>query len=270
MRRMELDLETRRVRGEQLHLIGRMAAPHWYCRTRDRFEMPCPKSTRHERQRVRWMARSERHAYRSGRRPLNRRWALTRGVLPCRSERDIHLSLAATLRCRNSSRMSDDAPERPKVYHGFGGRLYHDVPAWVREDAIFHIRVRCQPACPLLTQPALAKVLLDSVRFYHAKERWWVHLFLLMPDHWHALLSFGPPHPMSKTLGDWKGFHARRSGLLWQEGYFDHRLRNHLADLDAKHEYIRQNPVVKGLCARPEDWPWQWTAADMPLDTRPE
>lgn len=37
------DLETRRVRSEQLHLIGRMASPHWYCRTRDRFEMKRPE-----------------------------------------------------------------------------------------------------------------------------------------------------------------------------------------------------------------------------------
>jgi flavin reductase (DIM6/NTAB) family NADH-FMN oxidoreductase RutF len=36
------DRETQRVLGEKLMLIGRTAAPHWYCRTRDRFEMPRP------------------------------------------------------------------------------------------------------------------------------------------------------------------------------------------------------------------------------------
>jgi flavin reductase (DIM6/NTAB) family NADH-FMN oxidoreductase RutF len=36
------DVETSRVRSDQLFLIGRMAAPHWYCRTRDRFEMVRP------------------------------------------------------------------------------------------------------------------------------------------------------------------------------------------------------------------------------------
>jgi flavin reductase (DIM6/NTAB) family NADH-FMN oxidoreductase RutF len=35
--------EKQRVRGDRLHLIGRMAAPHWYCRTRDRFEMIRPQ-----------------------------------------------------------------------------------------------------------------------------------------------------------------------------------------------------------------------------------
>jgi len=37
-----IDPETLRVRTEQLHVIGRMASPNWYCRTRDRFEMIRP------------------------------------------------------------------------------------------------------------------------------------------------------------------------------------------------------------------------------------
>ena len=36
------DVEKARVRSEKLLLIGRMASPHWYCRTRDRFEMKRP------------------------------------------------------------------------------------------------------------------------------------------------------------------------------------------------------------------------------------
>jgi flavin reductase (DIM6/NTAB) family NADH-FMN oxidoreductase RutF len=35
--------EKKRINTEKLFLIGRMAAPHWYCRTRDRFEMIRPK-----------------------------------------------------------------------------------------------------------------------------------------------------------------------------------------------------------------------------------
>src|ERR1035441_6875917 len=36
------DMEKKRIRTEKLFTIGRMAAPHWYCRTRDRFEMVRP------------------------------------------------------------------------------------------------------------------------------------------------------------------------------------------------------------------------------------
>jgi flavin reductase (DIM6/NTAB) family NADH-FMN oxidoreductase RutF len=37
------DLEKKRVKSGQFFLIGRMASPHWYCRTRDRFEMIRPE-----------------------------------------------------------------------------------------------------------------------------------------------------------------------------------------------------------------------------------
>lgn len=37
------DVEKRRVNSEKLHTIGRMASPHWYCKTRERFEMIRPK-----------------------------------------------------------------------------------------------------------------------------------------------------------------------------------------------------------------------------------
>ncbi len=37
-----IDAEKLRIRSEELHVVGRMAAPHWYCRTRDRFEMIRP------------------------------------------------------------------------------------------------------------------------------------------------------------------------------------------------------------------------------------
>jgi flavin reductase (DIM6/NTAB) family NADH-FMN oxidoreductase RutF len=38
-----IDPQKLRIRTEHLHVIGRMASPSWYCRTRDRFEMVRPR-----------------------------------------------------------------------------------------------------------------------------------------------------------------------------------------------------------------------------------
>jgi hypothetical protein len=46
-----------------------------------------------------------------------------------------------------------------------------------------------------------------------------------MPDHLHAMLSFARDESMSEVIRDWKRFHTRTSQIVWQEGYFDHRLR---------------------------------------------
>jgi REP element-mobilizing transposase RayT len=146
------------------------------------------------------------------------------------------------------------------IYRGFPARLHHGVPHWVESGArLFHIRIaadREKQKVPL-TANALAQTLLDSARFYDARQRWHITLFLLMPDHLHALLSFPTDESMSRVVGDWKHFQTREHGIIWQPGYFDHRLRNDErgAQLSAKLHYIRQNPVVAGLCAKPEEWP---------------
>jgi flavin reductase (DIM6/NTAB) family NADH-FMN oxidoreductase RutF len=36
------DADKKRIHADQLLLVGRMASPDWYCRTRDRFEMKRP------------------------------------------------------------------------------------------------------------------------------------------------------------------------------------------------------------------------------------
>ena len=76
-----------------------------------------------------------------------------------------------------------------------------------------------------------------------------------MPDHIHALLSFGATRRMSRVVGDWKRWQNLKHGINWQENFFDHRLRRD-ESLEQKALYIRTNPVVKGLCSTPEEWPW--------------
>ena len=109
-----------------------------------------------------------------------------------------------------------------------------------------------------LIDAILAQALLDSAKLYETKQRWHITLFLFMPDHLHALLSFARDQSMSCVIGNWKRFHTRNNQVMWQEGYFDHRLRadERGEQLAAKMNYMRRNPVVAGLCERPEDWPW--------------
>jgi len=139
----------------------------------------------------------------------------------------------------------------------FGRKLHHEVPSWVEPGAIFHIRIRCGIDNPTsLTDPTLSAALLESVRFYESRQLWHVTLFLLMPDHLHALLSFSPDKNMSHVVGEWKRFHAVKNGVKWQANYFDHRLRDD-HQVEYKYQYIQNNPVAKGLCATPLEWPWK-------------
>jgi len=68
-------------------------------------------------------------------------------------------------------------------------------------------------------EPVLASKLLESAQLYHISGKWFCRLFLLMPDHIHALLAFPPTGLMTNTIGAWKGFHAKRHGILWQANF---------------------------------------------------
>ena len=131
-------------------------------------------------------------------------------------------------------------------------RLHHAVPAWVESGACFHIRLRAAPghcASRPLAAPEIAHGLLGAARFYHERQRWHCRLFLLMPDHIHALLAFPMESRMSRVVGEWKHYASRQWNIGWQENFFDHRIRN-AHELAEKYAYIRRNPVVKGLCSR--------------------
>jgi putative transposase len=150
----------------------------------------------------------------------------------------------------------------------FPGRLHHNTPSWVKEGASFHIRIRVapQPQCSLV-EPALAAGLLAAAQRYHELGRWWCDLFLIMPDHVHAMLTFPCHTDLTATTRDWKRGTARFQRVSWQENFCDHRIRNRKENEETWH-YIRRNPVVKGLCLSEEEWPWWWSGALQKGGTR--
>ncbi|MFT3831063.1 MAG: transposase [Opitutaceae bacterium] len=147
----------------------------------------------------------------------------------------------------------------------FPGRLHHEIPPWVITGAFFHIRLRiARSAVVRLTEVSVAVPLLCAAADYHQRQLWYGHLLLLMPDHLHALLAFPRHEAMSEVVRRFKRAAARCQGIAWQDGYFDHRIRTP-AELEKTADYIRRNPVAKGLCARLEDWRWVWSAGQVVL-----
>ena len=131
---------------------------------------------------------------------------------------------------------------------------------WVPNGALFFVTIHCEKRdVDQLTIPETAEALLESVAHYHTHARWFARLFLLMPDHAHALLAFPQVESMRHVITNWKRYTARQLGIQWQRDFFDHRLRDG-ENWQLKADYIRANPVRKELIARAEDWPWIFEA----------
>jgi putative transposase len=136
--------------------------------------------------------------------------------------------------------------------------LPHEIPVWVNpQREIYFITVNCEDRSRnQLALPDVSGRLFETVRHRQEKLWWWPYVFLLMPDHLHALLSFPPSgKPLKQVVSQWKEWTAKELNIKWQRDFFEHRLRQD----ECRHEkadYILQNPVRKKLVAKPEDWPF--------------
>jgi REP element-mobilizing transposase RayT len=101
-------------------------------------------------------------------------------------------------------------------------------------------------------------------------EKFDLKVVVVMPDHVH--LIFAPLidyeameiFSLAKIMDASKGASAhkinkalRRSGRVWQPESFDHVLRTS-ESLDAKIQYLLDNPVRRGLVRESNDYPWLW------------
>ena len=143
-------------------------------------------------------------------------------------------------------------------------RLFHTPPPWIAAGEVFFITICCAERKPnQLARPEVFSAMIAAVEHYGKAEKFWANLFLAMPDHLHALLLFPREVRMEKVLRDWKRFVAKQTGVVWQDGFFDHRLRGN-EGFEEKAHYIRMNPIRARLAENLAAWPYVWPAVASP------
>ena len=111
----------------------------------------------------------------------------------------------------------------------------------------------------VLPENAREIVLAEVVRQHHQTA--FVLTAVVMPDHVHVVMQ-----PLGIALSEIlrliKGRSARainvmlkRAGRVWQQESHDYQIRSD-ESLMKKCEYVEANPVRKGLCSTPDEWPW--------------
>jgi putative transposase len=139
-------------------------------------------------------------------------------------------------------------------------RLFHTPPPWIGSRAVYFITLCCaKRRTNQLARTEPFSVIAEAMQHYMTAEKLWAHLVLAMPDHVHALISFPRQEQMAGVIRNWKRFVAKQAGITWQDGFFDHRLRDH-ENFEQKAHYIRMNPVRAGLISQPEKWAFVWPA----------
>jgi hypothetical protein len=150
--------------------------------------------------------------------------------------------------------------------------IIHDIqhPNAPRDDAFGGLGTNRPTIAPQFAAPPVGRVVLNApltsgntaiqlllaLENYRSENRIFPRIAVVMPDHIHFIATFSQHSDMATVIRNWKRWTARKIGIVWQDGFFDHRLRND-AELAEKMAYIANNPVRKCLCAIPDDWPFR-------------
>jgi putative transposase len=108
--------------------------------------------------------------------------------------------------------------------------------------------------------PRVAEILVQRILASRDRGAYLLHEFVVMPNHFHLLLTPGETTTLEKTVQLIKGgtsheIHQQTGNKMeiWQVGYHDWTIRDG-EDYKTKVGYIQINPVQAQLVERPEDW----------------
>ncbi len=113
----------------------------------------------------------------------------------------------------------------------------------------------------------MARLFIDVLFNYRRQDRYLLHEFVLMPDHFHVLIT--PTETLERALQLIKGgfsFRARKElgfgGEIWKKSFYDRRVRD-VHEYFAFRDYIHRNPVEGRLASVAEEYAYSSARAEM-------
>ena len=128
----------------------------------------------------------------------------------------------------------------------------------------------------LLQSDRSAQLFIRVLYEYRKQGRFRLHEFVVMPDHFHVLLTVEAGMTIECAVQFLKGGFAFRAGRefgfrapLWQRGFHDERVGN-AEGFAGMREYIHNNPIVARLASEPAEYPYSSASGRFELDPPPQ
>ena len=128
----------------------------------------------------------------------------------------------------------------------------------------------------LLQSDRSATLFVRTLYDYREQGKFRLHEFVVMPDHFHLLMTVEYDLTVERAMQFIKGGFAFRAGQelgfkapVWQKGFSEVRV------LDAEAfarvaDYIRNNPVRRGLVSKAEEFPYSSARPEFQVDPAPQ
>jgi putative transposase len=126
----------------------------------------------------------------------------------------------------------------------------------------------------LMQSDRMAELFVSVLLHYRQQGKYLLHEFVVMPDHFHLLIT--PTESLERSLQLIKGgfsYRARKElgfrGQIWQPSYHDRRVRD-VEEYCAFREYIHMNPVRRRLASSPAEYCYCSAHPKFQLDCLPQ
>jgi REP-associated tyrosine transposase len=127
----------------------------------------------------------------------------------------------------------------------------------------------------LLQSKRSARLFIQTLHHYRAAGKFRLHAFVVMPDHFHLLLTVNSGMTIERAVQFVKGDFAFRSGQelvfrapIWQKGFSETRVLD-AAAFDAHRNYIHDNPVRAYLAPIAKEYQFSSAKSSIDLDPPP-
>lgn len=122
-----------------------------------------------------------------------------------------------------------------------------------------------------LFQVAVTAELLDrTILNYRSQKKFLLHAFVIMPDHFHALITPAPDVSLEKAMQFIKGgfsFRLKSKRDVWMRSFNESQIMSEEKFVSCV-RYIEENPVRRGLVSTPQAYPFS-SASRATLDPMP-
>ena len=149
-------------------------------------------------------------------------------------------------------------------------------PHRIRPGSTYFVSTATWERRELFRVNEISKILVQRILTCRDKGVYRLHEFVVMPNHFHLLMTPSETVTLEKAVLLIKGgasceIHKQRGTKMeiWQPGFHDWTIRNR-EDYRAKVRYIQMNPMQARLVERPAEWPFSSASGKFPLDAVPE
>jgi putative transposase len=117
---------------------------------------------------------------------------------------------------------------------------------------------------------ATAELLQRTIRDYRGQGKFLLHAFVIMPDHFHALITPALDVSLEKAVQFIKGgfsFRLKSKHDIWERSFNESQVSTE-EKFNNCVRYIEENPVRRGLASMPKGYPFGSAACGL-LDPMP-